>query len=102
MLSRRKQPTLRDATIVSPRNDVWETSAEIPYWWRVTTQIWLVLLIGSAEWEIYDYGRAIGKIKQNELDCHDTTLLTYDGTLICQTAIFGSTIIGVLWMLLRY
>ena len=25
---------------------VWETSAEIPYWWRVTTQIWLVLLIG--------------------------------------------------------
>ena len=31
---------------VSPRNDVWETSAEIPYWWRVTTQIWVVLLIG--------------------------------------------------------
>ena len=32
--------------LVSPRNDVWETSAEIPYWWRVTTQIWVVLLIG--------------------------------------------------------
>ena len=32
--------------IVSSRNDVWETSAEIPYWWRVTTQIWVVLLIG--------------------------------------------------------
>ena len=31
---------------VSPRNDVRETSAEIPYWWRVTTQIWVVLLIG--------------------------------------------------------
>ena len=30
---------------VFPRNDVWETSAEIPYWWRVTTQIWVVLLI---------------------------------------------------------
>ena len=30
------------------RNDVWETSAEIPYWWRVTTRIWIVLLIG---WE---------------------------------------------------
>ena len=27
-------------------NDVWETRAEIPYWWRVTTQIWAVLLIG--------------------------------------------------------
>ena len=31
---------------VSPRNDVWETSVEIPYWWRVTTRIWVVLLIG--------------------------------------------------------
>ena len=31
---------------VSPRNDVWETSSEIPYWWHVTTQIWVVLLIG--------------------------------------------------------
>ena len=29
-----------------PRNDVWETRAEIPYWWRVTTQIRVVLLIG--------------------------------------------------------
>ena len=28
---------------VSPRNDVWEKSAETPYWWHV---IWLVLLIG--------------------------------------------------------
>ena len=27
---------------VSPPNDVWETSAEIPYWWRVTIQIWVV------------------------------------------------------------
>ena len=32
--------------LVSPSNDVWETSAEIPYWWRVTTQIWVELLIG--------------------------------------------------------
>ena len=40
--SLKKQPTL------SPRNDVWETAAEILYWWRVTTQIWVVLLIGRA------------------------------------------------------
>ena len=33
-------------SVVSPRNDFWETSAEIPYWWRVTAQIWAVLLIG--------------------------------------------------------
>ena len=32
--------------LVSPRNDVWEMNAEIPYWWRVTIQIWVVLLIG--------------------------------------------------------
>ena len=29
-------------------NDIRETSAEIPYWWRVTTQIWVMLLIGRA------------------------------------------------------
>ena len=28
------------------RNDVWETSTEIPCWWRFTTQICVVLLIG--------------------------------------------------------
>ena len=32
--------------MVFPWNDVWETNAEIPYWWRVTTQIWVMLLIG--------------------------------------------------------
>ena len=26
--------------------DVWGMNAKIPYWWRVTTQIWVVLLIG--------------------------------------------------------
>ena len=31
--SLKKQPSL------SPRNDVWGTTAEIPYWWPVTTQI---------------------------------------------------------------
>ena len=39
--------------LVSPPDDVWETSAEIPYWWRVTTQIWVVLLTGRAAWEIW-------------------------------------------------
>ena len=32
--------------LVSQRKDFWETSAEIPYWWRVTSHIWVVLLIG--------------------------------------------------------
>ena len=39
--------------LVSRTNDAWETSAEIPYWWHVTTQILLVLLIGCAAWEIW-------------------------------------------------
>ena len=28
--------------LVSPQNDVWEMGAEIPHWWRITTQIWVV------------------------------------------------------------
>ena len=48
----RKQPTFAMPPLVSPRNDVWETSAEIPYWWRFTTQILVVLLIGCAPREI--------------------------------------------------
>ena len=35
--------------LVSPPNDVWETSAEIPCCWRLATQIWVVLLIGWDE-----------------------------------------------------
>ena len=38
--------------LVSSRNEVWETSAEVPYWWRITTQIRVVLLIGRATCEI--------------------------------------------------
>ena len=35
-------------SLVSLWNGVWAMTAEIPYWWCVTTQIWVVLLIGSA------------------------------------------------------
>ena len=38
---------------ISSRHDVWETSVEIPYWRRVTTQIWVVYLIGRATSEIF-------------------------------------------------
>ena len=37
----------KKAKLVSPWNDAWETSAEIPYWQRVTSNIWIVLLIES-------------------------------------------------------
>ena len=42
-LARENSRHLATLPLVSPPNDVWETSAEIPYWWRVTTQIWLVV-----------------------------------------------------------
>ena len=46
--SLRKQPKICNIKLplVSPPNDVWEMSKEIPYWWRITTQIWVVLLTG--------------------------------------------------------
>ena len=37
---------LATPSLVSPRIDIGETRAEIPYWWRITAQIWVVLLIG--------------------------------------------------------
>ena len=47
----RKQRTAR--RVVFPRNDVWQISAEIPYWWRFTTQIRVVLLIGRASRKVW-------------------------------------------------
>ena len=47
-----KQPTFGDATTGFPANDVWATSPEIPYWWSVTSQIWVVPLVGRAAWEV--------------------------------------------------
>ena len=34
--------------LVSPPNDVWATTAEILYWWRVTTPMWVVLWLVEA------------------------------------------------------
>ena len=48
--SLRKQPIFRGPTTHFPF--VWETRAEIPYWWRITTQIWVELLICRAAWKI--------------------------------------------------
>ena len=42
----RKQLTFGNATTDFSVKDVLQTGAEIPYWWRVTTQIWVVFLIG--------------------------------------------------------
>ena len=46
LLAWEKSRHLVTLPLVFTPNDVWETSAEVPYWWRVTTLIWVVLLIG--------------------------------------------------------
>ena len=48
IISSREQPTFsrRRPLLVSSPKDVCGTSAEIPYWWCVTTKSWIVLLIG--------------------------------------------------------
>ena len=51
-LAREKSRHFTTPPLVFPRSDVWATTAEIPYWWRVTTQIWVVLLIGRVVREI--------------------------------------------------
>ena len=53
LLGRENSRHLATLPLVSPPNDVWEKSAVIPYWWLVTSQIWVVLLIGRAAWEIW-------------------------------------------------
>ena len=53
MLAWENSRHLATIPLVSLPNDVWETSAEIPYWWCVTTQIWVVLQIGRAASQIY-------------------------------------------------
>ena len=45
--------------LVSPQNDVRETSAEIPYWWRVSTQIWVVLLLKQSSIQLEALPRSV-------------------------------------------
>ena len=43
-ISWENSPHLATLPLVSPRNEVWETSAEIPYWSRVITHTWVILV----------------------------------------------------------
>ena len=68
--SLRKRPTFLDTTTVSLRNDVWAATAEIPYWWHDTTQIWKVLLLGRVarklaltnQWHYPDMGSVASSV----------------------------------------
>ena len=51
-------PTFGNATTGFPAiNDVWETSTEIPYWWRVTAQIWVVTHPSMEFLSLFLFGR---------------------------------------------
>ena len=51
----RKQLSFPHATDGFPRNGVWKTRAEIPYRWRVTTQIWVVFPTGCSNQKYYPH-----------------------------------------------
>ena len=52
-------------------NDVWATSVEIPFWWRVTTHIWALLLIGWKLLSQHDQSEALRLPKRvREISSH--------------------------------
>ena len=67
-------------------NDVWETSEEIPYWWSVTTQIWLVLLTDRAAWEIC-FNQSLVLPRHAVVTSHQNGI----STVISQTSFWGET-----------
>ena len=74
---------------ISPRNDVWETSAEIRYWWRVSTQIRVLLLIGCATCEIcFNQSRAL----PHWVATHHQYGIS---ALVSQTSFHGETVGGI-------
>ena len=54
--------------LVSPWNDIWGTSAEIPYWWHVTTQIWVQCSAQHSNKKVQH--------TQNSPNCHWERLMT--------------------------
>ena len=44
--SRHHKPVRKQLPTIFLRNNMWGASSEIPFWWRITTQIWVVFLIG--------------------------------------------------------
>ena len=54
--------------LLSPPNDVWETRAEIPYWWRVTTQIWVVLLMAVSRAKFDSINQFLNQLMKKDLE----------------------------------
>ena len=68
--------------LVSPHNDIWELTTEIPYWWSITSQIWVVLLIGrllqlikgtALIWVMTDHPYGISRLISQTSFCRETS-----------------------------
>ena len=67
--------------LVSPPNDVWETSAEIWYWWCVTTQIWVMMPhqygISALIYQTSLGGETCGSVAKSQLFSQAISMSTY-------------------------
>ena len=78
----RKQPPL-----VFPLNDIWVMTVEISYWWRVTTQIWVVLLIG---WSKFPWWHEHSEALPRSVKWHNSSVESLC-TVIFQMSFHGET-----------
>ena len=58
-VARVKQPPFVTPALVSPKWRLRNKQEEIPYWWHVNTQIWVVLLIGGAALYCFSQSEAL-------------------------------------------
>ena len=83
--SLRKQPTIRDTTLVFPVIDVWGTSAKIRYWWGLGS---------SSDWSCYK-----GNLLQPIINATQILVLTRHqfgiSAVVSQTSFRGKTGVGV-------
>ena len=86
--SLRKQPTFVAAKTGFPRNNVWGTTSEIPYWWRVVSLprsglcFWLVVPRGKGAstnqnhcqtWEVTRHQHGISALVSQTSFCGETS-----------------------------
>ena len=78
----RKQPPL-----IFPLNDIWVMTVEISYWWRVITQIWVVLLIG---WSKFPWWHEHSEALPRSVKWHNSSVESLC-TVIFQMSFHGET-----------
>ena len=91
--------------LFSPPNDVWERSTEIPCWWHITTQIWVVLLIGWIKFPMrLDQSKALPRLGSDASSVWNFYACFPDiiWQLFCQaSSVVGHWLISETWQILR-